>query len=253
MDQIFNYWEALHARTIYREVFGLLSCLTLFIAVEFAEQKLHRRSRESLDRWESVLTAMCACWMWWAFRRVFYMPVALAICIAGLYLAMRRMERLRKSGPADELQARLLSLFKNKRDLFWTGIILAPIFWDEGSLFGGGWRYNMIGPVLSHALAKPVSDLVEKRFGKRRFRFKGGRHRSVEAAGAYLLVSLLVQFPVYLFWCQIPLMWKEPRAFLWAVAGAGAAVLSDLYVPEDSDYLYVPLITAAAMYVYGAA
>ncbi|MBZ0274104.1 hypothetical protein K8I61_18845 [bacterium] len=271
-DALTSIWQTLHASPLVREAFGLSLALAWLFAMYALERRVIARNPKRAAVRRNIFLAANALWMPLVFRRAFLVPTAIAIVFAALLLTRRlavfASRSLRDAGVPEgadagearearearnDLRSRLDDVY-SARTAFWlAGLALAPLFWDQGSLFGGGWRFNMIGPMLGHAAGAVASTFAESRFGRRRFKFKGAASRTVEGAMAYLAASFAAQLAVYAVWSQIPGVMHGPRVVLWAIVGASAGTLAALYAGGRARPAAAVLASAAALYVYVAA
>jgi dolichol kinase len=131
----------------------------------------------------------------------------------------------------------------------WPVLLLVFFWWKPGL------QFIVISGVLASELGMGAAAIVNRRWGKHRFRFRGARRLTFEGFVAMAAVTLVVVFLAVLGAARIP-DWHVPRLLFgaWALFGAmlttAVASVAYLYTPRPYENWSVPLGAALVIYYY---
>jgi len=131
----------------------------------------------------------------------------------------------------------------------WAVFALVWLWWKPGL------QFVAMSGVFAVAWGESAAIVGGRLFGKHRFRFRGARGLTFEAAAIMAAVTFLALLVTVHECARIP-TWHVPRFWLWAWAFFGAALTTGvatvayLYTPRPWQRWTIPLGTAVTMYYY---
>jgi len=239
VEQLRDLIAALTAHGMVRDARGVVFSIAMPLLV-FAAALGLRRIGVSLRTARLLVRLAGGAWIFIAFYWIYYWPAGwlppMALLIANLYLRGKKWTR-----PLREKDEDPPPLFFGHQGSL---VALMLLFWWPG------YQFMVIGGVAAATLGRETAAIVNRRWGKRRFRFKGGREHTFEEATAMAGVTLTAIFLPNLFYARIPDVWFIPWCLFGALLAAGVATVTDIYARREVAGALMPVLTSLTLYFY---
>ncbi|HPQ71660.1 MAG TPA: hypothetical protein PKW95_21215 [bacterium] len=239
VEQLRDLIVALLAHGVVRDALGVGFSIALPL-LAFAAALGLRWIGVSLRTARLLVRLAGGAWIFIAFYWIYLWPAGwlppITLLIANLYL--RRKKWTRPLREKDEDPPPLF--FGHQGSL----VVLMLLFWWPG------YQFMIIGGVVAATLGRETAAVVNRRWGKRRFRFKGGREHTFEEATAMAVVTLAAIFFTNFFFARIPGVWFIPWCLFGALLAAAVATVTDIYARKEIAGALTPVLTSLTLYFY---
>ncbi|MCB1155003.1 hypothetical protein KDL45_15210 [bacterium] len=238
--------EHLENNPLLLEAVGLVVCGLYLTAVTVLDGYVYRAKRRA--RYGHLMGLAVVCWLVIAHSMLNVFFSALGVSIGGIAVVNIVKGRLRRRGHDRQ---RVNEWFAGRIQAHGVIAALSPVFWGK-SWLGQGWKFAIVAPLVGHGVGKVAQAWAPIEM-KHRFRFKGGRNKTIEGSALYFAGQLLTQGLVFYSWSRIPGTYHDARVAVWAVASALVATVAELYTDEEYQFAAVPMVNAVALAIYVAA
>lgn len=239
VERVWEQFQALLQHGVVRDALGVgLSVGVPLLALALALGL--RRLGVSLRMSRVLLRLAGGLWILVAFYWIRLWPAGwlppIALLIANSYLRRQKWTQ-----PLREKDEDPPALFFGHQGSY---LMLMLLFWWPG------YQFMIIGGIMAATVGREVSQFVNRTWGNRRFRFKGGREHTFEQAIAMAAASLVAISVTNFLFARIPGVWFLPWCLFGALLATAVATVSEIYARKELSGVLTPLLTSLTLYLY---
>ncbi|MCB1155771.1 hypothetical protein KDL45_19070, partial [bacterium] len=185
----------LQSNPLLLEAVGLVVCGLWLTVVTVTDGYIYRARRRT--RYGRLMALATAMWVVIAHPLLNVFFSALGVAVGGIVVVNVVKGRLRRRGHDRQ---RVDEWFAGRLQMHGVVAALSPVFWGK-SWLGPGWKFNIVAPLVGHAVGKAVQAWAPIK-KKHRFRFKGGRGKTIEGSVVYFAGQAVTQGLVFYSWSR---------------------------------------------------